>query len=324
MENKVKVGVIGVGHMGRYHVGAYSEITDVTLEGVVDLNKTLVDNVAEKYRTRSFTDYRDFLKYVDVVSISVPTKLHFEVTRECLLRGKHCLVEKPICENLAQAEELFELAKQKGLVLHVGHVERFNGAVQELRKVVQDPILIESRRLGPFDPRVANDSVVLDLMIHDIDIILNIVDSPVEHLNVLGTSVFSDKEDVVNVQIQFESGCLANIIASRATQEKIRTLAVTQQNEYVVLNYTNQDILVHRRSSSQSELTRQALRYKQESLIERIFVHKENPLKLQLKHLVACAANGEKRLTSVGDELKSLKVALSVLDSLKTGRTAKV
>ena len=140
--------------------------------------------------------------------------------------------------------------------------------------------------------------------------------APVEQINVIGSSVFSDREDVVNAQLQFANGCLANITASRATQEKIRTLAVTQEHEYIVLDYTNQDILVHRRASSQSEMARRELRYRQESLIERIFVHRDNPLQLELAHLIGCATNGDKRIISVEDELMSLKVALHVLELL--------
>ncbi|MDH5478497.1 MAG: Gfo/Idh/MocA family oxidoreductase [Nitrospinota bacterium] len=317
MYSTVNAGVIGVGHMGQYHVAAYSEIPGVKLAGVSDVDKEKGKAVAEKYRTTFYEDYRELLDKVDVLTIAVPTKKHFPIAMVCLEAGKHCLVEKPICDTLENAERLFDMAAKKNVALHVGHVERFNGAVQELRKVVKDPILIESRRLGPFNPRVQEDGVVLDLMIHDIDIIMNIVNSPVASLNVIGSSVMSQREDVVNVQIQFESGCMANIIASRATQEKIRTLAITQRDEYVVLDYTSQDILVHRRASSQSELTRQQLKYRQESLIERIFVHRDNPLKLELKHLIGCGTNGDKRIISVENELQSLKVALQVLAKLK-------
>jgi len=323
INKEVKAGVIGVGHMGQYHVGAYSEITGVQLVGLTDIDAQKASLVAEKYRTKFFPDYKKMLESIDVVSIAVPTDKHYEIAKVCLEAGIHCLVEKPICENLESAQELFEIADKKGATLHVGHVERFNGAVQQLSKVVKNPILIESRRLSPFDPRVKNDSVVLDLMIHDIDIILNIVNSPVASMNVLGSSVFTDTEDVVNVQLQFENGCMASIIASRATQEKIRTLAVTQAEEYIVLDYTNQDILVHRMASSQSELTRKELRYTQESFIERIFVHRDNPLKLQLEHLIGCGTNGDTRNISVENELKSLKVALQVLEKLRSSKISK-
>ncbi|MBF0290745.1 MAG: Gfo/Idh/MocA family oxidoreductase [Nitrospinae bacterium] len=317
MHNKsINAGVIGVGRMGQYHVGVYSELTGVNLVGVVDVSEARGAEIAKKYRTQSYKDFRSLFGKVDVVSIAVPTSMHYAVAKECLQAGVHCLLEKPITNNLAEAEELFNIAAKNGAILHVGHVERFNGAVQELSKAVRDPIFIESRRLGPFDPRIKDDGVVLDLMIHDIDIILNLVKSPVVEINAIGATVFSDKEDVVNVQLRFENGCLANILASRATQEKIRTLAVTQPSEYIFLDYTTQDILVHRRASSQHQLGIQELKYTQESLIERIFVHRENPLKLELRHLIDCVANGADRRISVENELMSLRVALSVLDRL--------
>jgi predicted dehydrogenase len=302
--------------MGQYHVGVYSELTGVNLAGVVDINEARGSEIAKKYRTAFYKDFKSLFGKVDVVSIAIPTSMHYDVAKECLQAGVHCLVEKPITNDLAQAEELFNIAQKNGAILHVGHVERFNGAVQELSKAVRDPIFIESRRLGPFDPRIKDDGVVLDLMIHDIDIILNLVKSPVVEINAIGATVFSEKEDIVNVQLRFENGCLANILASRATQEKIRTLAVTQRSEYIFLDYTTQDILVHRRASSQHQLGIQELKYTQESFIERIFVHRENPLKLELRYLIDCVANGADRRISVENELMSLRVALAVLERL--------
>jgi len=226
------------------------------------------------------------------------------------------LLEKPMTHTLEEARELFRLAEAQSVVLHVGHVERFNGAVQELKKIVQDPWLIESRRLGPFVPRIKEDGVILDVMIHDIDIILNLVRSPVRRMYALGKAIYTDREDLANVQICFQNGCIANIIASRATEIKIRNMAITQRDAYIVLDYTDQDIRVHRQASSEHLVTRGALRYKQESLIERIFVHKENPLKLEIKHLIDCATEGAIRVVSVDEELRSLQVALQVLEIL--------
>ncbi len=187
----------------------------------------------------------------------------------------------------------------------------------ELKKIVHDPWLIESRRLGPFVPRIKEDGVILDVMIHDIDIILNLVRSPVRCIYALGNSIYTAHEDLANVQICFQNGCIANIIASRATEIKIRTMAITQRHAYIVLDYTDQDIRVHRQASSEHLVTRGALRYKQESLIERIFVHKENPLKLEIKHLIDCATQGALRVVSVDEELRSLQVALQVLEILE-------
>ncbi|MBI3814798.1 MAG: Gfo/Idh/MocA family oxidoreductase [Nitrospinae bacterium] len=318
---KVRAAVVGVGHMGRYHVGVYSEIPDVRLAGVADINESRGKEIAEKYNTVFHKDYKDLFGKVDVVSIAVPTSQHYKTAKDFLEAGIHVLVEKPLTKSIEDARELFEIAEKKNLTLHVGHVERFNGAVHELKKIVDNPLFIECRRLGPYDPRIQDDGVIMDLMIHDIDIILNLVNSRVKNINVVGRTIFSDKDDLCNVQIEFENGCIANITASRATQHKIRTLAITQKDKYIFLDYTNQDIHIHRQASTEHFLTKQELRYKQESLIERIFVHRENPLKLELRHLIDCAANGANRMVSADEEIYSLQIALEIVEKLKRAKT---
>lgn len=320
--SSIRVAVVGTGHMGRYHLAVYSEMPDVEVVGIADVDKDLVGRLADQYHTTPYTDHRELIGKAELVSIAVPTDLHHPVARDFLSQGSNVLLEKPITKDLEQARELFSLAGDNGLVLHIGHVERFNGAVQELKKIVEEPILIEARRLGPFQKRVQDDGVVLDLMIHDIDIVLGLVDSPVAHLAAQGVSVFSDNEDVAHVQIAFENGCMATLTASRATQNKIRTMAVTQRNAYVYLDFTDQDIHIHRQASTEHLLTREQLRYKQESLIERVFVYKDNPLKSEIRHIIDCIRNGAKRVVSVEDELKSLTVALEVLDIIHANQRA--
>jgi len=208
-------------------------------------------------------------------------------------------------------------------VLHVGHVERFNGAVQELRKIVERPILIESRRLGPFTPRVQKDSVVMDLMIHDLDIVLGLVDSPPRRLTAMGSSVVSAATDIANVQIGFESGTIALITASRATEEKIRTLAITQPDAYVVLDYAEQDIQIHRRAAQEYTLNRESIRYRRASFVEHVQVHKDNPLKLEILHLVRAvrrARAGEGVVLAETEDLRSLAMALEIERMIRDGR----
>lgn len=322
--NRIRAGVVGVGHMGSYHVGVYSELFNVEFVGVADTDINKAENIARKYNTVPYQDYKELFGKIDVVSIAVPTELHYEVAADFLNKGVHVLLEKPITKNLDQARKLFEIAKEKGVVLNIGHVERFNGAVQELKNIVSNPIFIESRRLGPYVERVKDDDVVLDLMIHDIDIILNLVDSKVKEVSAKGVSVFSNHEDLANIQISFENGCIANITASRATQQKIRTMAVTQKDAYIFLDFTDQDIHIHRQASSEHILTKEELRYKQESFIERIFVHKDNPLKLEIKHLIECALNNAnhhaENSVSIEKELQSLELALTVIDTFKKNR----
>jgi len=311
---QVKAGVIGVGKMGEYHVGVLSEMAEVTLSGVVDIDEGRACAIAKKFSCSHFSDYRDIYGAVDVVVVAVPTSLHYSIGKDFLNAGTHVLLEKPCSDDLNQARELFDIASKKGLTLHIGHIERFNGAVQELHKIVSKPIFVECKRMSSYNERIKDDGVVLDVMIHDIDIILNLIKSKVVQTHVLGASVFSKKDDLVSVQLAFENGCIASIVASRASQNKERTLSVTQKDSYVLLDYTDQEIYVQRDSSSEHQLRKGSLRYKQESLVERIFVHKENPLKLELQHFIDCAKNGSPRKVAVNNELYSLEIALNILD----------
>ena len=316
--SKIKVGVIGVGRMGKYHVGILSELPEVELTSVVDIDSKSRKVIEENYGTPSFENYKDIYGKVDAAVVAVPTGLHFPIAKDLLNAGIHVLLEKPCANNLDHARELFQIAEDKALILHVGHVERFNGAVQELHKIVDSPVFVECRRMGPFTDRIKDDGVVLDIMIHDIDIILNLIQSRVTKTFVLGASIFSTKDDLVNAQLEFENGCIANIVASRASQNQIRTLSVTQKDSFVVLDYTDQEIYVHRQSSSEHKLSKDSLRYKQESLVERIFVHKDNPLKLELKHFLDCVTNGSPRKVAIDNELYSLEVALNILSQFKS------
>jgi predicted dehydrogenase len=321
-DRRIRAAVVGAGHMGQYHSLVYAELWDVDLVGVVDLDPERARRVASQYDTVAYTDHRDLLGQVDVVSVAVPTDAHFAVARDLLRGGVNVLVEKPVTPTLEEAKELFRLARATESVLHVGHVERFNGAVQELRAIVDAPLLIESRRLGPFVPRVQKDTVVMDLMIHDIDIVLGLVDSEPRRISALGRAVLSDAVDVANVQIQFASGTIANITASRATEQKIRTLAITQPGAYILLDYADQDIRIHRRAAQEYTLNRQAIRYRQASFVEHLFVHKDNPLKLEVQHLIGAVRRA--RETGVvelaeSDDLRSLAVALEVERMIRDG-----
>lgn len=322
-QKRLRAGVVGTGHMGQYHILVYAELWDVDLVGLVDPDASKVARLAAQYDTRGFTDHRELFGKVDVVSIAVPTPLHFQVACDFMEAGIHVLVEKPLTPTLEEARELFRIARERNAVLHVGHVERFNGAVQELHKIVVNPILVESRRLGPFVARVQHDTVIMDLMIHDIDIVLGLVESEIKRITAAGARVHSAQADVANVQILFENGTLANITASRATEQKIRTLAITQPDAYIFLNYTDQDIQIHRRAASEYILNRESIRYRQESFVEHLFVHKENPLKLEILHLINAVREAQ-RTGRVDppehDDVRSLAVALAIEGMIREGR----
>jgi len=320
---RVRAAVVGAGHMGQYHTLVYAELWDVDLVGVVDIDFERARRVAAQYDTLAFSDHRELIGRVDVASVSVPTEAHFAVAKDLLEAGVSVLVEKPMTPTLEEARELFRIARASAAVLHVGHVERFNGAVQEVRNIVDRPILIESRRLGPFVPRVQKDTVVMDLMIHDIDIVLGLVDSEPRRVVALGSSMHSDVADGANVQIQFGSGTLAIITASRATEQKIRTLAITQPDAYIVLDYADQDIRIHRRAAQEYTLNRESIRYRQASFVEHLFVHKDNPLKLEILHLIRAMRRARETGTvelPESDDIRSLAVALEIERMIREGQ----
>jgi predicted dehydrogenase len=323
VSERVRAGVVGAGHMGQYHILVYAELWDVDLVGVADIDPERATSVAQHYDTRAVTDHRQLIGQVDVASVCVPTEQHFHVARDLLEAGISVLVEKPLTPTLDEGRELFDVADRAGAVLHVGHVERFNGAVQELKRIVEQPILIESRRLGPFVSRVQKDTVVMDLMIHDLDIVLGLVDAPPRRLTAAGSSVHSDVADVANVQLWFPTGTIATITASRATEEKIRTLAVTQPDAYIMLDYTDQDLQIHRRAAQEYLLNRESIRYRQASFIEHLRVHKENPLKLEILHLIDAVRRtraGERVELAALDDLRSLALALEIERMIRDGR----
>ncbi len=306
----IKIGIIGLGHMGGYHASACQLIPNIKLIAIADPNEENWKKI-KSTKIQKTKDYNDWLDQVDAVIIAVPTEFHHPVAKDCLSKGKHVLVEKPLTKNINEAIEMFKIAEEKNVTLHVGHVERFNGAVQELKKIIQKPYLIESHRLGPFVPRVQKDTVILDLMIHDLDIILNLIDSPVKNLNVVGNKIKTDLTDMAIVQIEFENGVLANLVSSRASQTKQRTMSIHQSNSFIKLDFTTQDISIHRHTSESVKIGNDQLKYKQEGIVERLFVYKDNPLKLEIENFVKAVKSG-KKMTNTKKDITSLKIALKL------------
>jgi predicted dehydrogenase len=312
--SKIKVGVIGSGHMGQYHVNVLSTMPCVELTGILDTDMEKASVISTKYNIKSFENMENFLKNIDACIVSTPTVTHFEIAKKALKAGKHVLIEKPIAESVKNAEELVELADKEGLVLQVGHLERFNGAVAELRNnIIQKPYLIEARRLSPKMNRIKDVGVVLDIMIHDIDIALSLVhDQKVKKVHASGSKVFTEYEDVAAALIEFDGGCIADLKASRVTDDKIRTLSVSQEGSYVFLDYSTQDIRIHRQPSSEYMVNNVEIKYSQESLIERVFIHKDNPLKLELEHFADCIRDKAKPYVTGEMDIMTLKVAMEI------------
>ena len=245
-KTKVKIAVIGVGHLGQHHARIYAELPGVDLAAVVDISEGRRREVAGRLQVPAVADYQTLLGKVDAVSVAVPTASHHEIARAFLLAGSDVLVEKPITRTLAEADDLVAVAARARRILQVGHSERYNGAVQALAMQVKDPGFIEVHRMGPFPARGTDVDVVLDLMIHDIDIILTLVKSPITAVSAVGVPVVSDQVDIANARVEFASGCVANITASRVSGERLRKIRVFQRDTSFVLDYANQELHLFR------------------------------------------------------------------------------
>jgi predicted dehydrogenase len=251
LKKRVRTAVIGVGYLGKFHAEKYAVLPDVDLVAVVDIDRQRADEIAAKMGTAGLTDYREILGKVDAVSIVVPTLHHFDVARDFLRSGVHILLEKPITTTLDEADELIRIAREQGVVLQIGHLERFNPVIMALDSVIKEPGFIESTRIAPFKPRGTDVNVVLDLMIHDIDIIQNIVRSPIQQINSIGAPVFTPEEDIANARIQFENGCVANVTASRIGLKSERRMRIFQPDAYIVLDFQNKKVAVFRKGEGE-------------------------------------------------------------------------
>lgn len=312
MTKPIKIAVIGVGHLGQHHARIYSEMPNVELVAVVDIDEERSRRIAQEYKTSAYTEYTQVLKRVDVASIAVPTELHYRISKDFLNAGVHILIEKPMTQTLGEADELLRLAKKKKLVLQVGHIERFNPAVSALNRVIKEPRFIECHRLGPFKPRAANIGVVMDLMIHDIDIILSLVNSPVKRIEAVGVPVLSQEEDIANTRITFENGCIANITASRVTKEEIRKIRIFQRDAYLSLDYINQELLVYRREITPDGRVR--------IIPSQPEIEKIEPLKLELEAFIHAVQRGQEPLVSGEAGREALAIAWEISRQIKPQR----
>ena len=242
--SKLRLGVVGVGYLGKFHAEKYARMPDVELVGVVDNQSDQADEVARKLGTHAFYDHRDLIGRLDAVSIAVPTEYHYEISREFLAHDVDVLIEKPMTTTLEQAEELIQMAEQRACIIQVGHLERYNPAVVALQGVVDKPRFIESHRLSIFKERGLDVSVVLDLMIHDIDIILNFVRSKIKNIYAAGVPVISDNADIANARLEFENGCVANVTASRISMKNERKIRMFQKNAYVSVDFAKREITI--------------------------------------------------------------------------------
>ena len=308
----IRIGVIGVGNMGQHHTRVLSLLKDVELIGVSDINVERGLDTASKYRVRFFEDYHDLLEHVDAVCIAVPTRLHHSVGMTCLQAGKHVLIEKPIAASIAEAESLVNLAAESQCILQVGHIERFNPAFQELSKVLktEELLALEAHRMSPYSQRANDVSVVLDLMIHDIDLLLELAGSSVVRLTASGSRASdSGYLDYVTATLGFANGIVATLTASKVTHRKIRSIAAHCKNSLTEADFLNNEILIHRQTTANYRTDYGQVLYRQDGLIEKVYTSNIEPLHAELEHFVNCVRGGVQ--PSVGGEqaLKALRLA---------------
>lgn len=305
--DKIKVGVIGVGHLGMHHARVYSEILGAQLVGVVDINDDRLQSVAEPLGVPTFTELEQFLdrKKPDAISIVVPTKSHYEVAKIAMERGVHVLIEKPVTPCIDEAERLLSLAVEKDLILQVGHIERFNSAVQHVREFIGEPYFIQTRRMGPFTPRISDVGVVLDLMIHDVDIILSMINSDLVSISAMGRSVRTNHEDIASAQLGFANGAMAQILVSRVSEKRERRMEITEAERYITVDFGTQDVSVQRsvRQSNGNLI----------EIMERPVFPKMEPLKLELQHFVSCVREGRQPMVGIKDGKRALEVCIAAL-----------
>ncbi|MCC6355313.1 MAG: Gfo/Idh/MocA family oxidoreductase [Verrucomicrobiae bacterium] len=303
---KLKVGVVGVGHIGREHARIYSLLDGVQFAGVYDIDPAVSRSIAQQYDIRTFSSLADMIEAVDAVSVATPTSTHFEVAKPFLTAGRSVLLEKPIADSPDPARELVRMARAGGAVLQVGHIERFNPVLRVLEERLTHPRFIEAHRLSPYPGRSTDIGVVLDLMIHDLEVILHLVRSPIRSIDAVGVAVLSRGEDIANARIRFENGCVANITTSRISPEKMRKIRVFQEDTYISLDYQNQSGEIYRKLKSQI-------------VRERVPLEKEEPLRLELQSFVECSRSRREPVVSGEQGAAALDVAIEITDRIWFG-----
>jgi len=303
MQKSIRVAVIGAGKLGTRHAEVYSKMQGVELVGVCDVHADRAQDTARRCKTKPFTDHRELLKLVDAASIVVPSHKHHSISKDFLENGVDLLIEKPITTKLKDADELLALAKKNGRIIQVGHIERFNSAIRTIKGIIKDPRFIECHRLGPYDARVADVGVTLDLMIHDIDIVLDLVKSPVKHIDSVGACIISKTEDIANARVRFENHAVCNLTASRVTPDIQRRIRIFQDNAYISLDYVTQEAQIYTRDNGD-------IHHK------KINIKKADSLKEELFDFIECVRSKKRPLVSGEEGREALAVALEISEQI--------
>ena len=319
---KLRVAVVGAGYLGKFHAQKYAAMDHVDLVGIVDMDKATADQVAGSLHTKSHCRHQDLFGQVDAVSIATSTPAHFHVSRDFLNHGTHLLIEKPITTTMDEAKELMALSRAMGLIIQVGHIERFNPVTVALKKITENPFLFEANRLSPFKTRGSDVSVILDLMIHDIDIVLNLADSPVKHIHGSGACVATDLIDIAWARIEFENGCVANLSASRIAEEASRQMKMFQKNGYMDVDFGIRKMSVFRPpsfgSAQETEKPANEIVFGMEK--QTVSFESGDALDAELRSFVDAVSSGKPPEVTGQMGCDALDTALKITDCIHAGR----
>lgn len=322
----MKVGVIGVGHLGQHHARVYKELTDIELAGIYDIDNARAREIAQKNSCPIFSNVEEMISKVDVVDISSPTTTHYEYAKECLIADKHVFIEKPICSKAKEAKEIVQIALKRNKKVQIGHIERFNPAVLALSDILVNPLFIEANRIAPFTPRGSDVPVVLDIMIHDIDIILSLVKSKVKNIKAVGVPILTNDIDIANAKLEFQNGTIANITASRISLKRERKIRFFQKDMYTSLDYQSKIVSVVKKNKGVASIMDDIMTGKRKANITDLFetqqleIKDEEPLKAELASFIAAIKEDKKPIVDANDGYEALKVAFKIMEDIEENR----
>jgi predicted dehydrogenase len=317
----LRVGVFGTGHLGKFHLNNWKEIKDIQLVGFFDPDDAIAAEVAQKYHLKRFENSGDLMDLCDVVDIIAPTPFHFELCEQAIRKGKHVFVEKPLANTMSEAKELVKLVRESNVKLQVGHVERYNPAFLALRDLTLNPMFIEVHRLAQFNPRGTEVSVILDLMIHDIDIILTIVKSEVKNISASGVAVMTDTPDIANVRIEFDNGCVVNLTSSRISMKKMRKMRLFQKDAYIGIDFLNKKTEVIKLRTDQDldafSFDIETLHGKKTIAVINPIVPEVNAIKMELETFCEAIRNNTVPIVSEWDGYRAMDIAHQILQKIR-------
>ncbi|MCX7834238.1 MAG: Gfo/Idh/MocA family oxidoreductase [Ignavibacteria bacterium] len=326
MKKEIKVGIVGVGHLGEMHLKNILEITKekkyIKLSGVYDINKDREKEISRKYKIRTFSTIEDLSEETNTVLISTPTNTHFEIAKYFIEKSKNIFIEKPITSTLEEAEILKQLIKDKEIVIQIGHIERFNPALLSVEKYNLSPLFIESHRLSQYNPRGTDVSVIQDLMIHDIDLILNLVKSELTSIDASGVPLITKSIDIANARLKFKNGCVVNVTASRISQKKMRKMRIFQRNAYISLDFQENiaEVYLLKDLKEVSKIRLRKIKLPEISkaiIYEKPPIKHKNPMKIEQMKFFECILENKQPIVTIDDGIKAIKVAEEIIEKIK-------